>query len=371
MEPIRILQVVTIMNRGGLETMLMNYYRTIDKDKIQFDFLVQREENGSYDEEIQYLGGHIYKIPSFNPLKHKKYLHAIDDFFKKNHKKYKIVHTHNNALGMYVLRSAKKYNIPVRIAHSHSSNYSIDYKVPFLLYAKNKLKNYTTDHFACGESAASWLFGNKANVRILKNAVNLNDFNYNEKYRREIRRKYDIQDKELVIGHVGRFNKSKNHNFIISVFKEILKTTNAKLLLVGSGDSEEKNIKELVKSLKIENKVIFAGTQTEVYKFLNAMDVFLFPSIHEGLPVTLIEAQANGLQCVISSSIPDECKITDLINFVSLKDNISNWADTVISKGKLKRKDTSEDIKQSGFEINNATTILEKFYLDKYKEVIK
>lgn len=238
MEPIRILQVVTIMNRGGLETMLMNYYRQIDRKKIQFDFLVHRDEEGHYDQEILSLGGRIFRMPSIRPGNYKKYFRLLDEFFNL-YSEYKVVHSHINENSSFVLRAATKAGIPCRIAHSHLSDLGIDIKLPFRLYARNTMKDYPTDYFACSQKAGEWLFGKKvassASHTVLKNAVNASEFKFNQKTRNQIRKELNIEDK-FVIGHIGRFNKQKNHDFLLDIFKSVHEQqSNAVLVLVGEG----------------------------------------------------------------------------------------------------------------------------------------
>ena len=360
---IRILHVVAIMNRGGLETMIMNYYRNINRDKVQFDFLVHRNEEGAYDKEILSLGGRIYRVPPFNPFHHITYLRSLDGFFKTHGSEYSIVHSHYNSLGAYALRYAKKYEVPTRIAHSHNSKYSLDYKIPIFLYSKAILKRYANTYFACGRESGEWLFGKNVQFTIMSNAIDISAFKFNEKYRKEIRQKYGIGD-ELVIGHVGRFNKSKNHKYIIEVFEKLSEINpSAKLMFVGSGDSEEVSARQLVNDLGLARSVMFVGNQSEVYKFLSAFDVFIFPSIHEGLPVTLVEAQASGLPCIVSDTIPKECKITNLVRFLPIaKHDISKWVEYI---SQIKTDNRSQGKFNGVYDIKVQAKVLEKFYTRK------
>ena len=208
---IRVLQVVTQMNRGGLETMLMNYYRKIDRGLIQFDFLVHRQTKAAYDDEIKSLGGKIYRLPKLNPFD-LEYRKSLSNFFKE-HTEYKIVHSHINALSALPLMYAKKHGIPIRIAHSHiSDNQKIKLKNIVKLYYRRRLPSYTTVQFACGEKAGKWLYGDTT-FKILPNAIDAKSFVFNPIIREHVRSEFNIASDTIVLGHVGRFNVQKNHQF--------------------------------------------------------------------------------------------------------------------------------------------------------------
>lgn len=365
---IRVLQVVTTMDMGGLESFIMNIYRNIDRDKIQFDFLKHRDDKSFFDEEIKNMGGRIFNVPSINPMHHKKYLDSLDFFFQKNNE-YKIVHSHINTFSMYVLRAAEKANIPVRVSHSHiaPTKNNIHLKLPFRLYTKNKLTTFTTHNFACGTEAGKWLYQNEK-FQVVNNAIDTNKFLYNNEERINIRKKYNLEN-NYVIGHIGRFFHQKNHDFIIEVFKKIVdKNSNARLLLLGDGELRPE-IEKKVEEYNLKEKVVFTGVQSNANEFLQAMDVFLMPSHYEGLPVTIVEAQASGIQCVISDNITDEVKITDLVESVSLKQSPSYWAERInkYSVG-YQRKDMSEEIRNAGFDVKTTAKWLENFFLKEYSK---
>lgn len=368
MEPIRVLHVVTYMGRGGLETMLMNYYREIDRDKIQFDFLVHREFEADYDQEILSLGGKIYRLPRLNPV-NKKYLSELDCFFK-NHAEYKIVHSHLDCMAGIPLKYAKKNGVPIRIAHAHSSNQTKDKKYLLKLIFKKNINKSATDLFACAQDAGTWMFGSNQ-FNVLNNAINTKAYVVNREIGQEVREELKIPEDAFVVGHVGRFAPPKNHEFIVEIFAEVLKVKhNSFLLLVGDGDLK-REIEALTTELGIRDNVIFAGLRSDVNRILQAMDVFLFPSTYEGLPLSIIEAQAAGLPCLISDKVPIECKKTDLVRQFSLKANLTVWRDAVIDVGKVLKRDTSEEISNAGFDICSNAKWLENFYLDKYREIGK
>lgn len=367
MEQIRVLHIVTYMGRGGLETMIMNYYRNIDRSRVQFDFLVHRDFEADYDKEIQELGGKIYRLPPLNPLS-KEYLSKLDAFFNK-HKEYKIVHSHLDCMSAIPLKYAKLNGVPIRIAHAHSSNQTKDLKYPLKLFYKTKISKYANNLFACSNDAGRWMFGENADFIVLNNAIDTEKYLFNNNTAQKIRKELKIESDSLVIGHVGRFENPKNHSFIIDIFAEILKKNrNSVLLLVGEG-SLRKTIEDKVNSLGIKNNVIFAGLRTDVNELLQAMNVFLFPSLFEGFGIVALEAQASGLPCLISDKVPIECKKTDLVYQMKLSDASDKWADKLVELSKIERKNTYEEIRKSGFDIKANAEKLEEFYLNAYKGI--
>ena len=368
MNPIRVLHVVTYMGRGGLETMIMNYYRHIDRTKIQFDFLVHREFEADYDKEILELGGQIFRLPPLNPIS-KTYQNKLNTFFKL-HKEYKIVHSHLDCMAGIPLKAAKKNGVPVCIAHAHSSNQTKDIKYILKLLYKRNICKYSDFLFACGKEAGRWMFGNKR-FEIMNNAIDTQLYVANRQIRKDVRQELKIPANAFVVGHVGRFAPPKNHKFIVSVFAEVLKEKqNSFLLLVGDGDLRGET-EALARNLGIESNVIFLGVRPDINRMLQAMDVFLFPSIYEGLPLSIIEAQAAGLPCLISDKVPIECRKTDLVNQLSLNDSLKSWKDAVIEAGKVLKRDTSKEISDEGFDINQNAKWLENFYQRRYLEAVK
>ncbi len=357
---LRVLHVVTHMNRGGLETMIMNYYRNLDRDQVQFDFLVHRQYRAAYDDEIEALGGIIYRLPTLNPFD-RKYRKKLSDFFETHH--YNIIHVHQDCMSSVILKEAKKHGVPVRIAHSHNSNQDKNIKYIIKLFYKRFIPKYATDLFACGKEAGDWMF-NGARFRIINNAIDAKKFVYDPVLRKEMRGRLNITDNVLLIGHVGRFSQTKNHSFLIDILDHLSKETNARLLLIGDGELR-KMIEEKVESRHLSDKVVFAGIQTDIASYMQAMDVFVFPSIYEGLPVTLIEAQAAGLPCVVSKTVPMECKKTDLVSFVSLDTPITKWTESIMQASTLSRKNTYADIVSNGFDIEENARWLENFYKER------
>lgn len=359
-KPIRVLQVVTHMERGGLETMLMNYYRHIDRSKVQFDFLVHRQNHAAYDDEIEALGGRIYRLPVLVPWS-RSYQKELNGFFK-GHPEYQIVHVHQDCLSSVILKAAKKNGIPVRIAHSHNSNQDKNLKFLIKLYYKRFLPKYATDLFACGKEAGDWMFGG-ASYHILNNAIDASLYCYDEGKKHCVRESLSIDREALVIGHVGRFCNQKNHSFLMEIFVQISqKSPNARLILVGDGVLRLQ-IEEKVKELSLEDKVLFTGIRSDIPDLMQAMDVFLFPSLYEGLPVTMIEAQAAGLHCYISDKVPIECKKTDLVHQIPLRNSAEQWAEQILSATNERCKDTLSEIRKAGYDVKSNAAWLQNFYL--------
>jgi glycosyltransferase involved in cell wall biosynthesis len=375
MDKIRVLHVLTAMGRGGAETMVMNYYRATDKTKVQFDFLLHRNEKGAYEDEITEMGGKIYRMPALGPKNYFDYVKKLNLFFEE-HPEYKIVHSHMNAYSYWVLKIAKKKKVPVRIAHSHTSIEPILKKIilkntDFSTTAKDAVQSFlryyvrrvASHYFTCGKKAGIWLFGKK-NLRkttIINNAVNTQLFTYNNNKAIEVSKQLGIENKK-VIGHVGNFVEAKNHAFILKIFSEILnKNKNIVLVLVGDGYLKEK-IEIEAENLKIRNNILFLGVRKDIPDLMQAFDLFLFPSLYEGLPMTLIEAQASGLKVVASSSITSEVNITELITYCDLIESKNHWANIIFENLEYQRKDTREQIIDAQYDIKSSASKLQQFY---------
>lgn len=358
---IRILHVVTYMGYGGLETMLMNYYRHIDRRKVQFDFLVHRDFEAEYDSEIKALGGRIYRLPKLNPFS-PKYLSALNNFFKE-HKEYSIVHSHLDCMSAIPLKYAARHGVKTRISHAHSSNQTRDKKYFLKLIFKKFIPFYATHLFACAEDAGRWMFGKKKFI-VINNAIDTEKYIFDPLKSEKTRKELHIPHDAFVLGHVGRFDPPKNHTFILSVFSSLIKKLpNSYLLLVGKGALEE-DIKKTATSLKIAERVIFAGSRDDVPIILSAMDAFIFPSLYEGFGIAVIEAQAAALPCFISEGVPSECDLTGLVKQLNLSDGEEKWSSAVIPKSEYSRGDMSAVIKAAGFDIRSNTEFLQKFYLE-------
>lgn len=364
---IRVLHSVSNMDRAGIETMLMNYYRHMDRDKIQFDFLANKSKKGAYDEEIKNMGGRVYVTPGFNPIKSIEYRNFMMKLFRE-HPEYKIVHAHNGALGYWPLKYAEKSGIPVRIAHSHNTRINFDLKWIIKSYCKKRLKKVANLYWGCGKEAVEFYFREKAEqegYKIINNAIEVERFLFNEEKRNEIRESYHLEDK-IVIGHVGRFMLQKNHKFLIKIFKAIHdKNENTVLLLIGEGELEQE-VRNQVEELKLQDSIIFTGSIPNVNEMYQAMDAFILPSLYEGLPVVGIEAQAAGLPCYFSNTVTDETAITDLVKFISLEDSTDIWADIMLADitKHENRKNMYGEITEAGYNIEIEAKKLQDMYLN-------
>ena len=365
--PLRVLMVFTIMNRGGAETMVMNYYRNIDRRKIQFDFMVHRMERGAYDDEIELLGGKIYRMMPLHPLTLKEYRKQINDFFNE-HPEYSIVHGHCSELGYFVYKEAKKRKIPYILAHAHSSKVLLDYKWLFRIFLKKDMQKYITYRFACSEQAARWLFGHNHKSAILqKNAIDCGMFAYNEEQRMKQRRKLGMSDDCMVIGHVGSLTPIKNHVFLLRIFDKFHRMhPKSCLVLVGDGFLKEKLDKQ-IRLLNLQDHIYFLGDIDNVNEVLNMFDIFVFPSIGEGFSMATLEAQCNGIPCLVSDTLPEEVRITDLVSVLSLKECACKWADKILElkdrNSRCQRSDYGEQIIRAGYDIHFNAHWLQDYYL--------
>lgn len=362
--PIRILHIVTNMCRGGLETMIMNYYRHMDRTQVQFDFLVHRDYESEYDAEILALGGKIYHLPRLNPFS-PDYLGKLDAFFAE-HPEYRIVHSHLDCMAGIPLKYAKKHGVPVRIGHAHNSNQPRDLKYPLKLVYKRSISKNATALLACGEAAGQWMFGG-APFQVMNNAVDAELFRYAPEERIAVRREFGIGEDTLVIGHVGRFMQQKNHPFLLQIFSRL--PQNTRLMLVGDGELRDE-IHRQVRELGIEDRVIFTGVRTDVHRMMQAMDVFLLPSHHEGLPLTIVEAQCAGLPCLVSDGVPLECKKTDLVSWLDLDAGADAWAKAALAAVRETRLSPIGQIRASGFDIVEKADWLTDFYLSHYEKKV-
>lgn len=361
---IRVAHIIGKWVGGGVEAVVMNYYRHIDKENIQFDFICDEDSTNIPYEEIESLGGKIILIPPYQKVF--KYQKELEKVLKSG--EYKIVHSHINTLSVFPLRVAKKVGIPIRIAHSHSTTSKSEWKKDLLKQVLRPFsKIYATDYYCCSEFAGRWLFGDRlydeGKVVLINNAIDLPKFIYNESMRIYKRKELNIKSDTLVIGHIGRFVKQKNHDYLIDVFNEIhKKNNNSVLLLAGQGPLKEE-IELKVKSLNLTKSVIFLGQIDNANELYYAFDVFVLPSLYEGLPVVGVEAQASGLLCILSTHMTAETKIIESTEFLSLTLGDKIWAESILNAyEKYKRRDTTKEITNNGFNIIEEAIKLEQKY---------
>ena len=359
---LRVLQVVTNMDVGGIECFLMNLYRAMDRSKIQFDFLEHGDGERFFDEEIRALGGRVYRVPKMSVPHHRQYIKALDHFFA-THKEYRIVHSHRNTYSMYILRAAMKAGVPVRIAHSHCAAMFTDLSLPFRLYTRARLLRYCTHPFACGKAAGEWLFGKGTQVTIFPNAIDVGKFVFDEHIRVTMRNELNLADSK-VYGHIGNFSPVKNHSFLLEVFKEIYALDQSSVLLLAGEGALRTKMEAKAAELGVAHKVRFLGSRRDIPELLHAVDCFMLPSLFEGFPVTLVEAQASGLPCLVSDSVSPEVEITDLLRFFSLQQRPQAWAEVAAELAKEPRRGYGNEVKEAGYDIGSAAKRLQDFYLE-------
>jgi len=366
----RVLQVMGGLNRGGLETFAMNIYRAIDKEEIQFDFLLTQIPGGDYAEEAKSMGANIFTLPARNKG-YKAYQQALDTFFKEHHD-YIAIHEHISSLtSIDPAYYAKKYGIPVRIFHAHSSSIQKSLKyhwVHTILHYLNKLKvhSWATHYLGCSDKALDWVYkytGVRSKAIMINNGIDTSKYIFNESVRSEVRAELGLSADAFVMGHVGRFIPLKNQSFLVDILVEMKKTCpNAKLMLVGDGELREQVAKE-AEEKGVGPDVLFTGVRSDVNRLMQAMDVFVMPSWFEGLPVSLVEAQAAGLPVVASDTISHDSDLTGTILFESIKKESREWSATIIYwTNKIRRQNNTVKIIKSGFDSVTSEKYLTQIY---------
>lgn len=360
---IRILHILNNLGSGGTETFVMNCYRKINRQHIQFDFLIRSPNNNYLIKEIESLGGRVFIMPNFPRKCISNYIETSR--FLQSHKEYKILHVHANSL-IYTLPLilGKQHHIPHRIIHSHSINCSGGFLGNIIHYLNRALiSRWATDFLACSTDAAKWMFNNDDYIHI-NNGIDLQLYQYSTCARKIIRDKLNIHN-DFVIGHVGRFLPVKNHAFIIDVFSEVLKyIPNSKLLLIGEGELPQ-NVKDKIESLRLAKSICFAGVVSNVHEYLSAMDAFIFPSLYEGLGIALIEAQANGLPCFVANTIPAESILNDNVFALNLCDKPSSWAQKIVKHAHDRIAHATLSDKLLYMDVRHTVQKLTDFYISK------
>jgi glycosyltransferase involved in cell wall biosynthesis len=356
-------------NPGGVESFLMNYYRNFDVQQIQLDFLCNSYKPIAYEDEIHERGGKTFHFTarSKNPYLYKKELSA---FFQQHSNEYEAIWVNVSSLAnIDYLKLAKKYGIKRRIIHSHNSQ-NMDSRLRGLLHAYNKkhIDHYATDFWACSEAAARWFYEDRLmpRVKIIHNSIEIEKFAYSAEKRNGIRRQLGVEEDCLLLGNIGRLHHQKNQSFILDIASELKnQSVNFKVIFVGEGEDEEK-LREKTRSLGLNNFIVFAGLQHDIQAWLSAFDIFLFPSLFEGLSVAALEAQANGVTVLASKgTIPTELKLTDNYYFYDLGHSADEWAQQIVSlpvarcaEGKIQQA-----FKEKRFDIKYTVNDLQKMLL--------
>lgn len=367
-QPIRVLHILQRMEFAGVQTLLMNIYRNIDRSKVQFDFLVHYSTPQFFDDEISELGGRIYRFSVREDYNFIKYIAQLNAFFKE-HPEYKIVHGHMHSLGAFYLNAARKYGVPVRIAHSHTNSTQNDIKKHLKLFMNRRYAKYATDLLACSNDAGHYMFEDKS-FKVINNAINAKYFQFSKEKREAKRKELAIQE-QFVLGNVGRFTLQKNQKFSVDVLEGVLKwREDALLLLIGTGPLENE-VKEYVQSKRLDGKVIFLGNRSDMAELYMAMDVFLFPSLFEGLGIVGVEAQAAGTPTICTETLPEEISVSPLLHRIAL-DNYDRWVECVleIADNQNENKDMTEYIKAANYEIKETAKWLMQFYIQKHSDAV-
>lgn len=362
---IRVLHVLTRFELGGIPNFIMNIYRSLNHEVVQFDFVVFAKEKCSYDDELLASGSRIFYIPKYNGHNFFKVRKAWTSFLKEHRNEYRILHSHVRSSAFIFLPLAKKNGL-VTIEHSHSTNSGGNlFSRLFKKVCQFPLRYQANYLFACSNLAGQWLYGRnvlkKKNYRLIPNGIDVDSFKYKKDIRERLRKELGIHDSEFVVGHNGRFHEAKNHMMLLDIFKIIhSKNPNSTLLLVGGGDLMPV-ISKRIEELGIKDNVIITGMVSDYAQYYNVMDVFVFPSKWEGLPISVVEAQTTGLKCFISNKITNEVCLTDLVERLPIDKGPCIWADVVL-KSVFNRKDVTAQIINAGFDIKTTSNELIDFY---------
>ncbi|MBD5542774.1 MAG: glycosyltransferase family 1 protein [Lachnospiraceae bacterium] len=373
---IRVLQVVGKMHYGGMETLIMNLYRNIDRSKVQFDFLVHYEEPGEYDEEIRRLGGRIYVMPKTTFRNYLIYKKALEQFFK-NHPEYKVIHGHLQSVAFMYHKIAKKYGDRYCITHAHNNGVEHSLKGRVSYFTALLAQRHTDEFWGCSMEACRYFFPRAMKqhkeVKIIRNGIEAEKYQFREEVRQKVRKELGLSDR-FVIGHVGRFSEQKNQSFLIDILEELKKKKeDAVLVLVGKGP-DEKKILEKVKQKGLLGQVFFLGAREDVNEVMMAMDAFVLPSLFEGFGIVLVEAQSVGLPCFCTKGkIPSITRISTSYYPISLMESAGFWADSILKHcASEERTDWQERYRlaiEQGFDIREIAKDVESEYIDFAKKL--
>ena len=363
---IRVAMIIGKMDSGGKKNLVMEYYRHIDRSKVQFDFICDSDSQAIPEDEIKQLGGKVYIIPPYQHIFAN--MHEMKRIFREN--SYPVVHSWNSTMNLFPMKVAKRSGIPVRISESLSMAHEGDWKTKIKKLLRPLSKRYATHYMSCGEDCGRWQFGDKlfdsGKVDVFKTVINAEFNNFDLKLREKTRKQYSWEDK-IVVGHIGRFTPQKNSVHLIEIFAAFAKKEpKAALCLIGDGELKEKMMSR-IKELGIEDSVDYLGRKEDIQQFYNAMDCFLLPSLYEGLPVVGLEAQSCGLPVFFSTEITREAKACDLCHFIPLSASEEEWADkmlVIVKKNIPIRTGHSKDVVDAGFDSTSEALRLQRYYFD-------
>jgi len=393
-KPIRVLHVLGGVGLGGAESRIMDLYRQMDRNEIQFDFLIHRNDvngrtsaaekedafalpktdendNGGrkkqfYENEIEAMGGRIFVLPKFRVYNYVSYKKAVNAFFAMHHE-FRVVQGHMTSTAAIYLPAAKRFGIPLTVAHARNAGVVKGPKGIATRYFRKGLAGKADVLFACSRLAGEDVFGKEAmkrgRVKIIHNAIDVGRFAFDETKRREAREALGAAG-QLVLGHVGRFDYQKNHPYLLEVFAAVCrKRSDAVLLLLGDGEARPA-MEARCRELGIAEKVKFLGNRKDTERFYQAMDLFLLPSFFEGLPGVLVEAQAAGLACIVSDTVTREAEATDLVSWLSIDEPPERWAEEVIKRSSYERRNTAKELTAAGFDVRTQAAGYTAFYKD-------
>lgn len=369
MEPIRILHVLHSMNRGGAENAIMNYYRHIDRDMVQFDFLLTDQNKCQFEDEIYSMGGRVFRVPPMTMSNPFPYLKGVNKFLS-SHPEYKIVHSHTSSKSVFPLWIAKRNGVPVRISHSHSSMAEYGMRGQIRLALRPLLKIVATEWLTCGIQAGEYLYGEKAmndeKVLLFRNVIESEKYRLDLSRRSSLRQELGFDESCFVIGHTARYDTVKNHKFDVRILKELKKIyPNSKIIEVGQGVKE--GLSDYAREMGVYDDIIFTGIVDNVWDYEQAMDAFILPSFNEGLPLSIIEAQVSGLPCFTSEGrVSKECSVTELVTYLPLEKGAKVWAEAIFSSRNTARVDRYNEIADAGYDARTSAKVLQDFYLSKY-----
>jgi len=366
---INVLVLITAMDRAGAETMMMNYLRHIDRNKIHMDFVLNREYESDYEKEIKELGSKVYHLSPIYPNTVREYKKEFKKFLKE-HPNYDVIHSNLEERSAYPLAIAKKAGIDLRIVHAHSNLKHVDIKYIFRLYLRKKLRGKYTHSFACSRGTAKWLFGDDKKTIIVRNAIDTDEFKYDENLRRKAREELGIDDDTILIGHVGRFSYEKNHKYLLKTFAEVNKMKpKSRLVLIGGGKNRSElrlkdEIIKTIEELNLEDKVIMLGVRDDMPYIMQAMDIFALPSLSEGFPLTLMEAQSLGLKCIVSNQVPKECNVTGEVKYfpIDISPEEAAWELLLLKDKRVDPIEMNRQVKAAGYDIKTNAMWLERVY---------
>lgn len=369
MPPIRVLQIMPAMDAGGMETFVMNVYRAVDRNQVQFDFLYHYDKPCFYDAEIEALGGHITKLTVRQDNNIPKYLHDLRAFFTA-HPEYKVIHGHYSGFGMFYNAVARRCGVPVRAGHSHNTAYEHNLVGQLDRLMSSRFDHDLTHRFACSQRAGEMLYG-KHPFTVLPNGIMTDVFALHDPAARAaLRAELGVQEGEILFGHVGRFCEQKNHAGLLRIFAGVSRRMpNARLVLIGTGELVD-STRALAQELNLSDRVIFAGVRKDMAALYHAMDVFLLPSLFEGLPVVLVEAQAAGLPCFVADTVDPGAAFAGNIHYLPLQ-NEAAWADSIAAADLTRDPNAQAKAIAAGFDVHTSAGILQKFYLEQTQKYTK